>query len=148
MILFELAAGSFLVFDDGLAGNIKKLKLSNIMPKGVLPTMPQYFRDILFKCLQKDRLLRIKTAGYLKECLAKKSIVSGLKGNEEYVRIFESVVTQYGGEEISPQLLEELEEVGQVKIGWKKEKHRNYLLALIIAAAVILGLVYSFFAGR
>ena len=148
MVLYEMAAGSFSVFEDGLGGNIKKLKFPNIFPKGALPAMPQYFKDLLCKCMQKDRLLRLKSAARMRECLAKKSLILTPAGSDEYARIYESVVTQYGGEEISPQLMEELEEVGRVKIGWKKEKHRNYLLAIFIAAAVILGFVYSFFAGR
>jgi len=65
-------------------------------------------------------------------------------GNEELIRIFESVVTQYGGEDISRDS-EALEDIGRIRLRWGKEKHRNWILAVVVGAAVILGVLYAFF---
>ena len=67
-------------------------------------------------------------------------------GNSELSRLFESVVTQYGGEEINAES-EALEDVGRIRLRWGKEKHRNWILIVVLGAAVALGVIYAFFLG-
>jgi hypothetical protein len=52
-------------------------------------------------------------------------------------------VTQYGGEELDKES-ESLEDLGRVKISWGKEKHRNWILVLILGIAFLSGILYVF----
>ena len=63
------------------------------------------------------------------------------------MRIFESVVTQYGGEEINIES-ESLQDVGRVRLRWGQEKHRNWILTFVLVMAIAAGILYAFFFGR
>ena len=65
----------------------------------------------------------------------------------EFAKIFESSVTQYGGEEIDKES-EALQDVGRIRLRWSKEKHRNLILAMLVGASVAFSLLYAFFLGR
>ena len=41
-----------------------------------------------------------------------------------------------------------LQDVGRVRLHWGKEKHRNWILAVVLLLAVAAGVLYSFFLGR
>jgi serine/threonine-protein kinase len=144
LILCELVAGKPVLHQTGLKENIKKLKTSPFSPDA---TLPKYLADIIVKGLQKDPLLRFRSAGEFRESLEKKYIEPKPSSTEEYVKIFENSVTQYGGEEIN-QESEALREVGRVRLRWSKEKHRNWILGVAVAVSVALGFLYTFIFGR
>jgi len=146
MILYEMVSGKTHPAESGLVGNIQKLKNSSFLPKEAFSAMPRYLAEIIQKALQKDPLLRFASAAEFRESLEKKNLVQKPSGNEELVGIFENVVTQYGGEGIDKES-EALEDVGRIRIRWSKEKHRNWILAVIVGASVILGILYAFFFG-
>lgn len=148
IILFEMASGKFVLTDTGLVENIKKLRpLPPFLTKESLAPFPPYLKEIFIKVLNKDPLLRFASAGELRECLEKKGLIPKPSGREEFVRIFESTVTQYGGEEIDRES-EALQDFGRMRLRWGKEKHRNWLLASLVGLAVVLGILYVFFFGR
>jgi serine/threonine-protein kinase len=148
LILYEMAAGKSLLPEAGLAGNIQKMRpLGEILPKDALANFPQYLREILIKALDGDPLLRFASAKEFREALEKRSMPQKPNDREEYVRIFESTVTQYGGEEIDKES-ESLRDLGRVRLRWGKEKHRNWLLATLVGLAVVMGFLYVFFFGR
>lgn len=143
LILYEMASGRQMPFPAGLAGNIQKLRSSSLLSKELLMPLPSYLREILIIALQKDPLLRFSSAAQFRESLEKKILPRKITGNEELVEIFESVVTQYGGEDIDRES-ESLQDVGRLRLRWGKEKHRNWILAVVLAAAVIIGILYAF----
>jgi hypothetical protein len=64
--------------------------------------------------------------------------------HEDYITLFENTVTQYGGDELGS-ASESLNEIGGAK---RKEKHRNWLLALVLGASLLSGLLYAFLFAR
>ncbi len=146
LVLYEMAAGRSAVRDAGVRGNLAKLK-QPVVGKDDLAPLPNYLREIVLKALQNDPQLRFASAGEFRESLEKKALVRKTYGNSELDRIFESVVTQYGGEEISIES-EALEDVGRLRLRWGKEKHRNWILTAVLLVAVALSVVYAFFLGR
>ena len=143
LILYEMATGKYDLVEPGLGGGIKKLR-EPILSKEALASLPRYLAEIIFKALQKDPLIRFSCAAEFRESLEKKSLVQKAAANEEFMQVFENVVTQYGGGEIDHNS-ETPEEVGQVKLRSGKEKHRNWILAVILGASVVLGILYAFF---
>lgn len=147
LILYQLLAPDHKLNNAGLAGGLSKLRSRSLLNKKVAAQFPKYLQDILNRALQEDTALRFSSIAEMKQSLEQKSLVNKRKPNEEFVSIFENTVTQYGAEDIS-QESESLDEVGRVKIKLGKEKHRNWLLALIIVLSLTAGLVYSFLFGR
>lgn len=147
MILFEMAAGKPFPVHDGLAGNIRKLKGESLLGKNELAPLPRYLAEIILKALQPEPLFRFASAVNFRASLEQKNLIEPPRENEEYIRMFENLVTEYGGEDIS-QESEALEDVGRFQLRWGKEKQRNRLLAAVIAAAVVMGLLYAFLFGR
>lgn len=143
LILYEMVSGKPAVTELGLKGNIAKLR---IPPLGI-SSLPRFLGEIILKVLQKDSRLRFSSASEFRESLERRSVIPKPSGKEEFARIFESTVTQYGGEEIDKES-EALEEVGRVRLRWSKEKHRNWILAVVIVVSVVLGILYAFFFGR
>jgi eukaryotic-like serine/threonine-protein kinase len=146
LILFEMASGKPAVKEPGIKGNLSKLK-ATLLAKEELAALPAYLKEIILKALQKDPELRFASAAEFRDSLEKKAIGRKVYGNSELNRIFESVVTQYGGEEISIES-ESLQDVGRVRLRWGQEKHRNWILAVVLLVAVVLGVLYAFFLGR
>lgn len=146
MILYEMLANAPLPA-RGLRGGLARLKGRQFPDRQKLSGQPRYLQDIVLKALRADPLLRFASAGALRRSLVNKSLPEPGIENEEFVNIFENTVTQYGGEDISRES-EALSEVGQVKIRWAKEKHRNWILAAVLAAALLSGMIYSFLFGR
>jgi len=146
LVLYEMAAGRSAVKEPGVKGNLAKLK-APVVGKDDLAPLPNYLKEIVQKALQNDPQLRFASAAEFKESLEKRSLPRKVYGNSELDRVFESVVTQYGGEEITIES-EALQDVGRVRLRWGKEKHRNWILAVILAVAVALGIMYAFFLGR
>ena len=146
LILFEMSAGKPALKESGIKGNFLKLK-GAILSKEDLAALPNYLKEIIGKALQKDPLLRFASAAQFRDSLEKKAIGRKIYGNSELNRIFESVVTQYGGEEIGIES-ESLQDVGRVRLRWGKEKHRNWILSIVLLVAVVIGVLYAFFLGR
>lgn len=146
LILLTTSLGGTLPFSSGLAGNLNKIRAFPLS-KEIAATLPRYFAEIISKALQPDPLLRFSSALEFRQSLEAKAILSSRGGNEELLRIFESSVTQYGGEEVDKES-EAIQEVGRVRLHWGKEKHRNWILAIVIFCALILGILYAFFFGQ
>lgn len=147
LVLYEMAAGKFVLSGKGLTENIKKLKSPVLLAKESFSGLPRFLEEIILKAIQRDPLLRFSSADEFRESLEKKGVMIKNPGDEELIKIFESAVTQYGGEEIDKES-ETLQDVGRVRLRWSKEKHRNWILAVIIGLSVSLGIVYAFFFGR
>jgi serine/threonine-protein kinase len=147
LILFEMASGKAAVAGSGLAVNAAKLKTPVIIPKDSLSGLPRYLEEIILKAAQRDPLLRFASAAEFRDSLAQQSIAKKSLESQGLAQIFEATVTEYGGEEIDKES-EMLQEVGRVRIRWSKEKHRNWILAIVVAASVVLGVAYAFFFGR
>jgi len=147
LILFEMAAGKPIFASAGLAENAKKVKAASIVLPEASPALPRYLMEIISKAVQKDPILRFGSASQLRDSLGKKLLPPAASPGEEYLKIFESSVTQFGGEEIDKES-EVLQDVGRVRLRWSKEKHRNWILAMVVGASVLLGILYSFFLGR
>lgn len=147
MILYEMAAGRPILQGGSLAGNIEKLKADTILSREAFNSLPRFLGEALVKALQKDPLLRFSSATEFKASLENKGVASKPPEGEAYIKIFESAVTQYGGEEIDKES-EALEDVGRVRLRWSKEKHRNWILAWVVGISVVLGVLYAFFLGR
>jgi serine/threonine protein kinase len=146
LILFEMAAGKPLPLPAGLLGSLTKLRAKNIFPKDELAALPPYLKEIILCATDREPLRRFATAGEFRESLAKHSLVRQPQADEELLQIYESVVTQYGGEVLDKES-EALQDVGRVRLRWGKEKHRNWILAVVAALAVALGVLYAFFLG-
>jgi serine/threonine-protein kinase len=146
IILYEMAAGKPARLAGGLAGNLSKLQ-TGVFSKEDLAVLPGYLKEIINKATAKDPLLRFVSAADFRQSLERKALLRPILGDPGLVRIFESVVTQYGGEEITIES-ESLQDVGRLKLRWGKEKHRNWLLALVLLAAVAIGILYAFFLGN
>ncbi|MFC1568153.1 serine/threonine protein kinase [Candidatus Margulisiibacteriota bacterium] len=131
----------------GLAGGLKKMKQNPLLEDELLARVPRYLQDIIGKALQADPQLRFASATSFRESLENKNLVEMTAAHEEYVKIFENTVTQFGGEDISRES-ESLRDLGRVRLRWGKEKHRNWILAFILGVALISGMVYAFMFGR
>ncbi len=145
LILYEMAAGRSAVREPGVGGNLAKLR-APVVGQAELAPLPNYLKEIVAKALQRDPLLRFASAAEFRDSLEKKAVVRPVYGNSELDRIFESVVTQYGGEELTIES-ESLQDVGRVRLRWGQEKHRNWILAFVLLVAVALGIMYAFFLG-
>jgi serine/threonine-protein kinase len=146
LILHELAAGKKLTQLPGLPGSLMKLRTGTLLPKEELAAFPPYLKEIVLCATDREPLRRFASAAEFKESLEKKSLIRRPAADEELLQIYESVVTQYGGEVVDKES-EALQDVGRVRLHWGREKHRNWLLAVIAAAAVTLGILYAFFLG-
>jgi serine/threonine protein kinase len=147
LILYEMASGRAAPLEAGLPGNVRKLRSALPLTKEELALLPPYLRDIISAALHKDPLARLGSAAEFRQCLERRSLVRRPPGDEELMRIFESNVTQYGGESIDLKS-ETLQDVGRVRLRWGKEKHRSWILAVLGATAVALGILYAYFLGR
>lgn len=145
LIFYELATGRTALAGDNMPANIMKLRSSNLFGKEALSGLPQYAADIISMATRRDPLLRFNSAAELRASLIGRNIPRRESGDPELLKIFESVVTQYGGEELA-KVVENPLDVGRLR--WGKEKHRNWILAVVVAAAVVVGVVYAFFFGR
>lgn len=144
MILYELILNRFGLVEEGLAGGVLKLSdSSSFLEPEVLTRLPRYLQEIISKALQADPCLRFSSAAEFRESLENKNLAAKPLRQGEFITLFESTVTQYGGEDINAES-ESLKEVGQVNISWSKEKHRKWILALILAIAFLSGILYAF----
>jgi serine/threonine-protein kinase len=144
LILFEMVSGKKLFPEGGLKANLNKLRSYLPLPSEELSLFPRYLREIISKALQKDPLMRFASAAEFKESLKRKGIFKKELGDEEDLHIFESLVPFYA-EEVKTEK-EAVESLGRWR--WSKEKHRNWLLAIILALAVVVGILYAFLFGR
>ncbi len=144
LVLLEML-GNKTAGAGGLAGGLKKIR-QGLAHEG-LAQQPAYLRDIIDKSLQRDPLLRFGSMADFCFSLENRGIPDRKAPNAEFAAIFDSTVTQYGGEELTPES-ESLEEVGQVKLRWGKEKHRRWILVAVLALALVSGLIYAFLFGR
>ena len=143
MILYELAISKSPLVEGGLSGSVIKLKNKSLLNKEELAPLPRYLQDIISKALQADPLLRFPTMLEFRESLENKNLIMRPFPYEEFVTLFENTVTQYGGEELNEKS-DSLKELGRVKISWGKEKHRNWILAVLLGAAFLSGILYIF----
>lgn len=143
LILFESvfakAPAAANIYRSGLKGGISKLGKNRLFDKELLAPLPKYLQDIIIKALQADPLLRFATIGELRQSLEKKSLIMKKPQDEEYITIFDTTVTQFGGEHIE----KETEPERQEKKVKKKEKRRNWVLLFILLAAFFSGLIYG-----
>lgn len=147
LLLYELLTLKPAVKARGLASGLHKLQHMPLLDQELLKDKPRYLQEIINKALQPDPLQRFGSAKELRESLEKKNVIAQPTKNDSFVNIFEKTVTQYGGEEVDRNS-EAIREVGQVKLRWGKEKHRNWILTLVLASALITGLIYAFMFGR
>lgn len=147
LVLFEMMTAQGLNIKEGLPGGLNKLRQAALFDKEVLARLPKYLQDIVVKSVQPDPFLRFTTITELRQCLENKTLIADDLPQQEFIKIFDNTVTQYGGEEITRES-ETLQDVGRVRIRWGKEKHRNWILGLILGAALISGMVYAFLFGR
>ncbi len=126
---------------------IQKIKQPSVLNSELLTSLPRYLQEIINKAMQKDPLLRFASAEEFKQSLEHKNVVTNPKTHKDYIDIFENTVTSYGAKDISIES-EAIEDVGQVKLRWSKEKHRRWILLLILALAVLSGIVYAFVVVR
>ncbi|OGC30702.1 hypothetical protein A2311_01825 [candidate division WOR-1 bacterium RIFOXYB2_FULL_48_7] len=145
LVLYELATGRSLMNVQGVAANLQKLREPSIINKAISDSLPKYAIEILAKALQKDPLLRFRSAEEFRQSLLNRQVAPTGQRNEELAKLFEKVVTQFGGEELA-KVEEPPHEVG--KLRWRKEKDRNWILAVIVGGAVLLGLLYAFLFGH
>lgn len=144
MILYEMSEKRFGLVEGGLSGGLAKLKNKSFLDREEIARLPRYLQDIISKALQGDPLLRFSTVTEFRESLENKNLVAKPLPHEEYITLFEKTVTQYGGEDIDSES-EDLKDLGRVNISWNKEKHRKWILALILAIAFLSGILYAFF---
>ncbi|MFC1571138.1 serine/threonine protein kinase [Candidatus Margulisiibacteriota bacterium] len=146
MILYELLTLKNLLPESSLAGSLSKLRRQTIVGREELEVLPKYLRDLVGKALQADPLLRFSSIGEFRQSIENKSLADETPAQDEYTKIFESSVLRYGEEEISKES-ESLKDLGRVRLRWGKEKHRNWILAVILAIAVLSGILYAFLFG-
>ncbi|MFH1389194.1 MAG: serine/threonine-protein kinase [Candidatus Margulisiibacteriota bacterium] len=153
MIFFEMLAGRPLIKNGGIAAHLQKMKRASLVNRPELAFLPGYLADILFKLLQRDPILRFQSAAVVRESLASQSLPLPPKIGDEYLKLFEGVVTQYGGED--PSQSQPAKPSGETKeqgepalmIPDKKES-RSWLFAIIIFMSVAIGVVYAFYLGK
>jgi eukaryotic-like serine/threonine-protein kinase len=145
LIFSELVTGQPLLTGTPLQKSAQKLKQNLSLTKEAAAALPRHLVEILGKTLQKDPLQRFATAAEFQESLTAKGLARRTAENEELVRLYESVVTQYGGEDVSREG-ETPQEIGQLH--WGKEKHRSWILTVFLVVAIVLGMLYAFFLGR
>jgi serine/threonine-protein kinase len=146
-VLYEMLIARTPAFEKGLAGGLKKMKSSPAVNLEALVAFPRYLQDILGRVLQADPLLRFSSISQFRESLENKRLIENPSPGDEYLTIFENTVTQYGGEEVNKES-ESIQDLGRVRIKWGKEKHRNWVLALILGVAILSGIIYAFMFGR
>ncbi|MEE8637879.1 MAG: serine/threonine-protein kinase [Candidatus Margulisiibacteriota bacterium] len=143
IILYELAVNRCGLVEEGLSSGLIKLRNKSLLNQEELASLPRYLQDVVSRALQSDPQLRFPSMTEFRESLEKKNLVLKRLPQEEYITLFENTVTQYGGEELDKES-ESLEDLGRVKISWGKEKHRNWILALILGIAFLSGILYVF----
>lgn len=143
MILYELSVSRSGMVEEGLSSGLIKLRSKSLLNQEDLAGFPRYFQEVVCRALRADPQLRFPSMAEFRESLEKKNLVTRPLPHEEYITLFENTVTQYGGEELDKES-ESLEELGRVKISWGKEKHRNWILALVLGIAFLSGILYVF----
>ncbi|MFH1361547.1 MAG: serine/threonine-protein kinase [bacterium] len=147
LVLLEMVEPALGFKDEGLKGGLLKLKKNWLLSSEKFLALPRYLQSIISRALEKDLLLRFPAVNYFRESLEQKRLVLPPLAQEELVDIFENTVTRYGQVEIIEET-EGLEDVGQVKIRWGSEKHRTWILGIVLTLALFSGLFYAFLAGR
>lgn len=143
LILYEMSMNHFGLIGKGLSAGLIKLSKKALSDQEELARLPRYIQDIINKALQTDPLLRFSSVSEFRESLENKNLVTKPLPHEEYINLFEKTVTQYGGEDIDSES-EGLKDLGRVNISWNKEIHRKWILALILGAAFLSGILYAF----
>lgn len=143
LILFEVLTGQKPFAQEKLAGALNRLENSPMFLREADASLPRYLEEIINRALEKEPRLRFPSISFLRESLENKVVIFPKLAAEDLVSIFESTVCRYGEEALPPEA-ESIEEVGRLKLKWSKEKHRTWLLAIIIALAVVSGLLYAF----
>lgn len=147
LVLYELLAGAPAVTEIGLRGGVIKLRGPIVLPPETMASWPLYLRETIACALRSDPLKRFASAEEFRSALEGRRLPRRGTADEDLVGTFDSVVTQYGGEEVDNHQ-EDLEEVGQIKLRWGKEKHRNWILSVVTLSFVVLGVIYAYFLGR
>ena len=143
LILYELSMNRLGLAGKGLEGGLTRMRERGLPDREEIMRLPRYLQDIIVTSTRVDPLLRFASAAEFRESLERKNLAARPGPEEEFVSLFESTVTQYGGEEIDPES-EDLKDVGRVNISWGKEKHRNWILGSILAIAFFSGILYAF----
>ncbi len=147
LIFIEMLLGRPVFNETGLKNNLEKLRSATVLNSETLAVLPQYLREILKKALVHDPVQRFTRISEFRESLEKRMLVGSQNKREDYSELFETTVARYGEEDIKPEA-EILEDIGQTKIKWGKEKHRTYILTAILALSVISGILFAFLWGR
>lgn len=135
------------VVRSGLAGGLAKIRESARFERETFAALPKYLQDVISQATKTDPLLRFRSAADLGVSLKNRSLIRPVEEQSEYLKIFENTAEEQsgGGRELAPEVLEDL---GRVRLRWNLERHRNWLLAVVLAAAVASGIIYSFLFGR
>ena len=143
MILLELANSKLLPVETGIAGNMRKLRQPLAVNQEIFAHFPRYLQEIIGKALQADPLLRFSSITEFRESLHNKTLATKPVAHQDYIDLFENTVTQYGGEEVISEK-EAVKDLGKVKLLWRFEKYRNWILIVFIGLALLSGLIYAF----
>jgi serine/threonine protein kinase len=147
LILQEMAQGKMSQVKGGITGNYNKLRNPAYLGPDNLAGLPSYLSETIARSLQKDPLLRIASAAEFRLALEQKAPPAKPQDESDYRKIFETSVTQYGGEEIDRES-ETLQDVGRIRLRWSREKHRNWILSLVVGTSVLIGILYTFLFSR
>ena len=151
LLMYELLAGQPLLRNGGIAAHLRKMQCPCLVSRQNLSFLPGYLGDILFKLLQRDPILRFQTAGEVRESLANKALPLPPKINDEFVKLFEGVVTQYGGvvdAPPAPQPIAQIQENGETVLVMPKKGAKSWLLAVFLFVSIAFGVVYAFYLGK
>ena len=146
MILHEIALNKLPLSQFGLMGGLAKLRRRPMLSEEDVKDLPKYLQDVIAKALNKDPLLRFSTATEMRESLEKKSLVLKARPLEDYINLFDNTVTQYGAEELDKKSKPDLEERRE-KLNWGKEKHRYWILGVVLLSIFFFALLYIFMFG-
>ncbi len=147
LILYEMLIGETPPLKPGFVESLRKLKAPALLDQEKMAALPRHLQEILNKALHPDPLLRFASISDFCQSLENKNLLVKSEPHQEYITIFENTVTQYGGDGFKLEG-ESLEDLGRVRIRWGKEKHRNWILGVILTLAFLSGLVYAFLLGR
>ncbi len=143
IILYELTLTKLPLTQVGLMGALSKLRRRPILSEDDLKDLPRYLQDVIAKALNKDPQLRFSTAREMRESLEKKSLVLKGRPHEDYINLFDKTVTQYGAEELDKKSKPKLDQRRE-KLNWGKEKHRYWILGIVLLSVFFFALLYIF----
>jgi len=136
LMLYKMLTGNFPFSGKKLTARLKALDREMFSP------LPRYLQGILGRALQVDPLLRFSSIIEFCKSLENKNLYLTPPQHEAYINLFDNTVAQYG-EEFKKEDVS-FQDLGRIRLRWGLEKHRNWILAVILVLALISGLLYAF----